>query len=152
MELFKILNTLQTVCLRHFGPSAVYPFVAYIACVCYIQSLKASRHIWLLSNLDSQEDIAYPNDPKANIKVDDDLKLLFRNIELPRDMADIEKELQKNGMKPATNSAKRKAMAQVHGIIPSKPKQKKKREISKRTKLTNAHLPELFNNLDIPDA
>ncbi|KAG8100943.1 hypothetical protein GUJ93_ZPchr0369g33553 [Zizania palustris] len=55
--------------------------------------------------MDSQEDIVYPNDPKAKIKVDDDLKQLFREIELPRDMVDIEKELQKNGIKPMTNTA-----------------------------------------------
>jgi transcription initiation factor TFIIE subunit beta len=52
--------------------------------------LKGGREIWLLSNFDSQEDIAYPNDPKVPIKVDDDLKQLFRGIELPRDMIDIE--------------------------------------------------------------
>ncbi|KAL0393511.1 UNVERIFIED_CONTAM: hypothetical protein Slati_4317300 [Sesamum latifolium] len=115
-----------------------------------LQSLKASGQIWLLSNFDSQEDIAYPNDPRAVIKVDDDLKQLFRGIELPRDMLDIEKDLQKNGMKPATNTAKRRAMAQVHGIPPKPKTKKKKHEISKRTKLTNAHLPELFQNLNVP--
>ncbi|XP_042511671.1 uncharacterized protein LOC122086771 [Macadamia integrifolia] len=114
-------------------------------------ALKAAGQVWLLSNFDSQEDIAYPNDPRVLIKVDDDLKQLFRGIELPRDMVDIERDLQKNGMKPATNTAKRRAMAQVHGAG-SKPKPKKKqREISKRTKLTNAHLPELFQNLNVPD-
>ncbi|KAM0952874.1 putative transcription factor TFIIE beta subunit, DNA-binding domain, TFA2, Winged helix domain 2 [Dioscorea sansibarensis] len=113
-----------------------------------LQALKSAGQVWLLSNMDSQEDIVYPNDPKAVIKVDDDLKQLFRGIELPRDMVDIERELQKNGMKPATNTAQRRAMAQVHGIT-SKPKPKKKqREISRRTKLTNAHLPELFQNLN----
>ncbi|KAK6137513.1 hypothetical protein DH2020_028766 [Rehmannia glutinosa] len=112
-----------------------------------LQALKASGQIWLLSNFDSQEDIAYPNDPRAVIKVDDDLKLLFRGIELPRDMLDIEKDLQKNGMKPATNTAKRRAMAQIHGIPPKPKTKKKKHEISKRTKLTNAHLPELFQHL-----
>lgn len=112
-----------------------------------LQSLKAARQIWLLSNFDSQEDIAYPNDPRVPIKVDDELKQLFRAIELPRDMLDIERDLQKNGMKPATNTAKRRVMAQ-NGNVTSKPKQKKKKtEISKRTKLTNAHLPELFKNL-----
>ncbi|KAF8380287.1 hypothetical protein HHK36_027769 [Tetracentron sinense] len=116
-----------------------------------LQALKAAGQVWLLSNFDSQEDIAYPNDPRVLIKVDDDLKHLFRGIELPRDMIDIEKDLQKNGMKPVTNTAKRRAMAQVHGIgSKSKPK-KKQREISKRTKLTNAHLPELFKNLNVPD-
>lgn len=115
-----------------------------------LQALKAAGDIWLLSNFDSQEDIAYPNDPRVLIKVDDDLKQLFRGIELPRDMLDIEKDLQKNGMKPATNTAKRRAMAQTHGI-PNKPKtRKKKHEISKRTKLTNSHLPELFQNLNVP--
>ncbi|CAI9111112.1 OLC1v1011251C1 [Oldenlandia corymbosa var. corymbosa] len=109
-----------------------------------LQSLKGTGQIWLLSNFDSQEDIAYPNDPRVPIKVDEDLKQLFRGIELPRDMLDIEKDLQKNGMKPATNTAKRRAMAQVHGIS-NKPKTKKKKhEISKRTKLTNSHLMHLF--------
>ncbi|KAG6503311.1 transcription initiation factor IIE subunit beta-like [Zingiber officinale] len=112
-----------------------------------LQALKASGQVWLLSNMDSQEDIVYPNDPKVIIKVDDELKQLFRGIELPRDMVDIEKELHKNGMKPATNTAKRRAMAEVHGIT-SKPKPKKKREITRRTKLTNAHLPELFQHLN----
>lgn len=112
-----------------------------------LQGLKAGREIWLLSNFDSQEDIAYPNDPKVPIKVDDDLKQVFRGIELPRDMIDIERDLQKNGMKPATNTAKRRSAAQMEGIS-SKPKPKKKKnEITKRTKLTNAHLPELFQNL-----
>ncbi|XP_071685888.1 uncharacterized protein [Rutidosis leptorrhynchoides] len=97
---------------------------------------------------DLQEDIAYPNDPRVPIKVDDELKQLFRAIELPRDMLDIERDLQKNGMKPATNTARRRVMAQ-NGNVSSKPKLKKKKktEISKRTKLTNAHLPELFKNL-----
>ncbi|XP_010274001.1 PREDICTED: transcription initiation factor IIE subunit beta-like [Nelumbo nucifera] len=117
-----------------------------------LQALKAAGQIWLLSNFDSQEDIAYPNDPRVPIKVDDDLKQLFREMKLPVDMVDIEKDLQKNGMKPATNTAKRRAMAQVHGIAPKSKPKKKHREISKRTKLTNAHLPELFKNLNVPDA
>ncbi|PPE01849.1 hypothetical protein GOBAR_AA31141 [Gossypium barbadense] len=109
--------------------------------------LKAAGQIWLLSNFDSQEDIAFPNDPRVPIKVDDDLKELFRSIELPRDMLDIEKDLQKNGMKPATNTAKRRAAAQVQGIT-SKPKPRQKnKEFSKKAKLTNAHLPELFQSL-----
>ncbi|KAK1376436.1 TFIIE beta domain-containing protein [Heracleum sosnowskyi] len=119
---------------------------AYPSVMDDLQALKAAGEIWLLSNFDSQEDIAYPNDPRVPIRVDDDLKQLFRGIELPRDMIDIEKDLQKNEMKPATNTAKRRGQAQVHGIS-NKPKQKKKHEISKRTKLTNSHLPELFKNL-----
>ncbi|QHO58163.1 hypothetical protein HN51_012650 [Arachis hypogaea] len=112
-----------------------------------MQALKAVRQIWLLSNFDSQEDIAYPNDPRVPIKVDDDLKQLFRNIELPRDMIDIEKDLQKNGMKPATNTAKRRSAAQIQGISPKPKVKKSRREINSRTKLTNAHLPELFQKL-----
>ncbi|KAL9328690.1 hypothetical protein ACSQ67_003693 [Phaseolus vulgaris] len=113
-----------------------------------LQALKASREVWLLSNFDSQEDIAYPNDPKVPMKVDDDLKQLFRGIELPRDMIDIERDLQKNGMKPATNTAKRRSAAQMEGISTKPKPKKKKNEITKRTKLTNAHLPELFQNLN----
>ncbi|KAL5548990.1 hypothetical protein UlMin_004221 [Ulmus minor] len=89
-----------------------------------LHTLKVARHIWLLSNFDSQEDIAYPNDPKVPIKVDD-----------------------KNGMKLTTNTAKRRPQAQVQGISTKAKPKKKKHEISKRTKLTNAHLPLLFQNL-----
>ncbi|KAK1354393.1 TFIIE beta domain-containing protein [Heracleum sosnowskyi] len=111
-----------------------------------LKALKAAGEIWLVSNLGAAaEDMAYPNNHRA-IKVDDDLKELFRGIELPRDMIDIEKDLHKNGMKPATNTGKRRAQAQVHDI-PYKPKQKKKHGITKRTKLTNSHLPELLKDL-----
>ncbi|GAA0138887.1 general transcription factor [Lithospermum erythrorhizon] len=109
-----------------------------------LQTLRTAGQIWLLSNFDSQEDIAYPNDPRVNIKVDDDLKVCFRTMELPRDMLDIERDLQKNGMKPATNTAKRRAAAQILGIVHKPKTKKKKNEIGKRTKLTNRHLPELF--------
>lgn len=112
-----------------------------------LQTLKADRKVWLLSNIDSQEDIVYPNDPRVPIKVDDDLKQVFRTIELPRDFLDVEKELLKSGVKPLTNTTQRRAAAQIQGIS-SKPKPKKKKhEISKRTKLTNAHMPELFDHL-----
>ncbi|MCL7027407.1 hypothetical protein MKW94_012395 [Papaver nudicaule] len=125
---------------------------AYPAVMEDLQALKASGDVWLLSNSDSREDVAYPNDPKINIKVDADLKVLFRGIDLPHDMIDIEKDLQKNGMKPATNTAMRRTMAQlVDGTGNPKPKAKKKvRDISKRTRLTNAHLPELFQNPNVP--
>ncbi|XP_026403220.1 uncharacterized protein LOC113298641 [Papaver somniferum] len=112
-----------------------------------LQALKASGVVWWLSNSDCREDVAYPNDPRITIKVDDEIKQLFRAEELPRDMIDIERYLRGNGMKPKTDTARRRAMAQVHGLNP-KPKAKKKpRNISKRTKLTNAHLPELFQDI-----
>ncbi|KAL5544948.1 hypothetical protein UlMin_008732 [Ulmus minor] len=53
----------------------------------------------------------------------------------------------KNGMKPTTNTTERRAHVQVQGISAKAKPKKKKHEISKRTKLTNAHLPELFQNL-----
>ncbi|KAL9269535.1 Transcription initiation factor IIE subunit beta-like protein [Drosera capensis] len=110
-----------------------------------LQALKAEGTIWLLSNFDSHEDIAYPNDPRLlGIKVDDDLKQLFRSIDLPRDMLDVEKDLQKNGFKPATNTAKRRAAAQIQGISPKSKPKKKNREITKRTKLTNTHMRDLL--------
>ena len=116
------------------------------------QKLKGEGEVWLLSNLDLQEDTVYLNDPRVGvIKVDEDLKQLFRGIELPMDMVDIERELQKNGMRPTTSTARHRAMAQVHGIPPPMLKPKKKREISKRTKLTNAHLSELFPKLNVPE-
>ncbi|CAI9089109.1 OLC1v1023617C1 [Oldenlandia corymbosa var. corymbosa] len=111
-----------------------------------LESLKGAGQIWILYKFDSKEDfVVYPNDPRVSIRVDDDLKQFFRGIETPSDVIDMEKDLQKNGMKPATNTAKRRAIAQaLHGIS-NKPKTKKKKlEISKRTKLTNSHLMHLF--------
>ncbi|XP_057764219.1 uncharacterized protein LOC130985309 isoform X2 [Salvia miltiorrhiza] len=144
-------DLLQLIRTRPEGIAVIDLKDSYTAVLDDLQTLKGTGEIWLLSNFDSQEDIAYPNDPRASITVDDDLKQLFRGIELPRDMLDIERDLQKNGMKPATNTAKRRAAAEILGM-PPKPKTKKKKnhEISKRTKLTNAHLPELFQTLRGP--
>ena len=81
--------------------------------------------------------------------MDSDLKQLFRGTELPRDMLDIEKELKKIGEKPLTDTAKRRALAEISGAASkSKSKaRKKQRGITSRTRLTNRHLPELFENL-----
>ncbi|KAJ7554147.1 hypothetical protein O6H91_06G128500 [Diphasiastrum complanatum] len=115
---------------------------SYLGVASDIQELKASGDIWVLMNSDSQEDVVYPNDPKIKIKVDEDVKQAFRRIEMPREFVDVERDLQKSGMKPASNSARKQEMARVLGLS-QKPKPKKRRE-SKRTKYTNAHLPELF--------
>ncbi|KAK9060092.1 hypothetical protein SSX86_020796 [Deinandra increscens subsp. villosa] len=108
-----------------------------------LQALKVKNLIWLLSRSDSKEEIAYPNDHNIHIKVDDELKKLFRSTELPKDLLDIHRDLQKNGMKPATNTANRTLMAQNGNILrkPEQKKRKRKTGISKRTKITNAHLP-----------
>ncbi|KAI3759886.1 hypothetical protein L1987_50270 [Smallanthus sonchifolius] len=92
-----------------------------------LQALKAMGHIWLLRNNDLQEDIAYPRyDHRVPpIRVDDDLKKLFRSIELPSDMPGI------LGMK----STKRRFMV-LNGNILNKPEQKKTKKTE--TKLTNA--------------
>ncbi|XP_039145667.1 uncharacterized protein LOC120282903 [Dioscorea cayenensis subsp. rotundata] len=108
-----------------------------------LKALKAADQIWIVTNMDSKEDIAYPNNPKVMMTVDDDLKQMFRGIELPKDMVDIEKELQMAGMKPATNSTQRRAVAQIL-IKNTQPKPRKCRQLNRRSKLTNAHLPELF--------
>ncbi|GKU95298.1 hypothetical protein SLEP1_g8675 [Rubroshorea leprosula] len=105
-----------------------------------LQALKAGGQIWLLSNLDSQ-DIAYPNDPKFSIKVENDIKELFFKVHLPQDMHEIEKDLQKNGINPATNTAQRRAAAVVQGIAITKTKPKKKSKDLRYIKnLTNKHL------------
>ncbi|KAJ1298563.1 hypothetical protein BS78_01G462900 [Paspalum vaginatum] len=112
-----------------------------------LQALKASGDIWWLSGTDSQEDMVYFNDPRWRITVDDDLKQQFRDIELPRDMLDIEKELKKSGEKPFTDTAKRRALAQMTGAVAPKAKGKKKqRRLTSRSRgITNHHLPELFD-------
>lgn len=115
----------------------------------WLQELKANGDIWLLMNSDSQEDIAYPNDPRIKIKIDEDLKQLVRSIEMPREFIDIEKELTKAGLKPATNTARREALKGALRTQQTQKKMKKRRE-TKRTKYTNAHLPELFQNLQVP--
>ncbi|KAK1385426.1 hypothetical protein POM88_023161 [Heracleum sosnowskyi] len=104
---------------------------AYLSVDHDLKALKATGKIWLLSNFDSAEDIAYPYDDMG-IKVDDDMKKLLRGIELSRDMIDIEKYLQKNGMKPATNTAQRRAQAQM-ALQVSLDKFKKQQEMCQKT-------------------
>ncbi|KAI7750884.1 hypothetical protein M8C21_026668, partial [Ambrosia artemisiifolia] len=82
-----------------------------------LQALEDECQIWLLQGSDLQEVIAYPNDPRVSIKVDDELKQRFRSTKLPCDMLDIEQELQENGMKPATDTAKRILMAQNATVL-----------------------------------
>ncbi|XP_066357468.1 uncharacterized protein [Miscanthus floridulus] len=114
-----------------------------------LQALKASGDVWWLSSANSQGDMAYFNDPKYKITVDNDLKELFQKTELPRDMLDIEKELKKSGEKPMTNTTKRRALAQILDAAPkTKPKgsKKKQRRLTGKSKgITNIHMPELFD-------
>ncbi|XP_019089413.1 PREDICTED: transcription initiation factor IIE subunit beta-like [Camelina sativa] len=115
-----------------------------------LQALAASGDIfWMTVNTVSKEGIAYPNVEDYPFKIDNELKAIFRDMDVPSDMLDVEKELRKIGLKPATNTAERRAAEQLHGV-PNKPidKKKKKQEISKRTKLTNSHMPELFNSIN----
>ncbi|KAE8690076.1 omega-amidase NIT2-A-like [Hibiscus syriacus] len=100
-----------------------------------LQALKSAGQTWHISDFDSHNEIVFPNDSRVIMEVDDEIKRQFRSIELPRDMLDIEKDLQKNGMEPATNTAKRRAAAQVQGIsFKPKPKQQ---VFSSKAKLAN---------------
>ncbi|CAO2826875.1 unnamed protein product [Amaranthus hypochondriacus] len=113
-----------------------------------MEDLLADRKVWLLSNSgNSREDIVYSNKVQLPNKVDDDLKQLFRSIELPRDFLDVEKELHKIGVKPLTNTTQRRDAVQIQGPSSEPKSTKKSRQITKRTKLTNAHLPELFQHI-----
>ncbi|XP_037410761.1 uncharacterized protein LOC119274206 [Triticum dicoccoides] len=120
---------------------------AYPAVLEDLQVLKTSGDVYLLRGEGGI--IAYPNDdPRARMEVDAELKKLFHDIKLPREMIDIEKELRKNGERSATDTVKRRAAEQLHGRHPKPKKAKKKsRGITSRTKLTNVHLPWL---LDLP--
>ncbi|KAF7026929.1 hypothetical protein CFC21_039016 [Triticum aestivum] len=109
-----------------------------------LQALKSSGDIFLLPV--ERDMIAYPDDPRSRMEVDAELKKMFHDIKLPVNMVDVEKELRKNGEKPATDTAKRRAAEQIHGRQPEPEKARKKpRGITSRTKLTNAHLPGLFD-------
>ncbi|KAM3345954.1 hypothetical protein ACQJBY_020464 [Aegilops geniculata] len=120
---------------------------AYPAVLEDLQALKSSGDVYLLPGEGGI--IAYPNDdPRSRMEVDAELKKLFHDIKLPREMIDIEKELRKNGERPATDTMKRRTAEQLHGRQPKPKKAKKKsRGITSRTKLTNVHLPWL---MDLP--
>ncbi|KAL5219171.1 hypothetical protein ABZP36_019855 [Zizania latifolia] len=120
---------------------------AYLTVLEDIEALKTSGEIWWVSSKDSQQAVVYPNDHRLSTYVDDDVKQLFRTIELPRDILDIEKELQKSGQPTRTNAARRRQTDQTIVHPPKTKPRKKPRGITSRTKLTNAHLPELFNDL-----
>ncbi|OMO58693.1 hypothetical protein COLO4_34423 [Corchorus olitorius] len=118
-----------------------------------LKALKAEGSIWLLPISDPKDYIAFPNDPnpRVSIKVDDDLKALFHEIDVKeQDMSQIEKDLLKYGMEPVTNTEKRRSIAAQMQGISSKPKPRKMNKFSKRAKLTNSHLPELFQDPKTP--
>eukprot|EP00850_Spirogloea_muscicola_P009360 SM000052S17752 [mRNA] locus=s52:577593:579071:+ [translate_table: standard] len=116
-----------------------------------VQELKAAGQIWAITNTDNNEEVVYPNDPKLmGFKVEDDLKQLLRSIELPREFVDVERELIKAGIKPVSDPARRQMMAAVRMQQP-KPKQKQ-RKMTARMKVTNAHMPELFNDVHFQNA
>ncbi|RCV46300.1 hypothetical protein SETIT_9G520600v2 [Setaria italica] len=114
----------------------------------FYKALKESGDVWWLSGTNSQEDTAHFHDRRFRITIDNDLKQLYREIELPRDMLDIEKELKKSGEKPLTDTVNRRALAQIHGAASKSKARKKQRGITTKTRITNYHLPELFKNLD----
>jgi transcription initiation factor TFIIE subunit beta len=108
----------------------------------FFQALKSSGDIYLLPG---EQDMVFPNDPRSRLELDTELKKLFYEIKLPKDMLDIEKDLRRNGEKPMTDTAKRRAAAEIFGK-PSKPKKSKKKQrgMTSRTRITNIHLPGLF--------
>lgn len=67
-----------------------------------------------------------------------------RSIDIPLDMGSIEKELLKAGITPATSMAQKISMGASMTQHREGPKLKKQR-ITARTKLTNSHLPNLFD-------
>uniref|UniRef100_A0ACD5TSH2 Uncharacterized protein n=1 Tax=Avena sativa TaxID=4498 RepID=A0ACD5TSH2_AVESA len=108
-----------------------------------LQALKSSGDIYWLSG---EQDNVYPNDPRSRLELDAELKKLFKEIKLPKDMLDIEKELRRNGEKPVTDTVKRRAAEQMLGKKPKPHKARKKpRGLTSRSKITNMHMPELFD-------
>ncbi|CAI7805830.1 unnamed protein product [Closterium sp. NIES-54] len=117
---------------------------SYSGVAAHVQELRALGQAWVLFNADSGDEVLFPNDPRIAIKVDPDIRALFRRIDLPRDLTDLEKELQRCGQNPAMPAVRRlQALEGAMTAQTQKPKAKRKRE-SKRTKYTNNHLPELF--------
>ncbi|CAM0954746.1 unnamed protein product [Alopecurus aequalis] len=116
---------------------------AYPSVLDDLQALKSSRDIQWLSG---EQDILYPNDPRTRMEQDAELKAPFHEIKLPKDMLDIEKELRRVGEKPMTDTTKRRAAEQAHGRVPKPKKSRKKpRGLTSRSRITNVHLPGLFD-------
>ncbi|CAI5532416.1 unnamed protein product [Closterium sp. Naga37s-1] len=73
----------------------------------HVQELRALGQAWVLFNADSGDEVLFPNDPRIAIHVDPDIRALFRRIDLPRDLTDLEKELQRCGHTPAMPAVRR---------------------------------------------
>ncbi|CAI5998991.1 unnamed protein product [Closterium sp. NIES-64] len=80
---------------------------SYSAVAQHVQELRAMGQAWVLFNADSGDEVLFPNDPRIAIKVDPDIRALFRRIDLPRDLTDLEKELQRCGQNPAMPAVRR---------------------------------------------
>ncbi|CAI5465877.1 unnamed protein product [Closterium sp. Yama58-4] len=80
---------------------------AYSGVAQHVQELRALGQAWVLFNADSGDEVLFPNDPRITIKVDPNIRALFRRIDLPRDLTDLEKELQRCGQTPAMPAVRR---------------------------------------------
>ncbi|CAI7904991.1 unnamed protein product [Closterium sp. NIES-53] len=80
---------------------------SYSGVAAHVQELRALGQAWVLFNADSGDEVLFPNDPRIAIKVDPDIRALFRRIDLPRDLTDLEKELQRCGQNPAMPAVRR---------------------------------------------
>ncbi|GJN08910.1 hypothetical protein PR202_ga26870 [Eleusine coracana subsp. coracana] len=106
--LSKLMKQLTLILLKKYddGLDVAEVIDAYPSVLDDLQALKESGDILWLSGTDSQEGVVYYNDSRSKIMLDKDLKDLYKKVQLPRDMLDIEKELHKAGEKALTDTAK----------------------------------------------
>eukprot|EP00899_Mesostigma_viride_P023146 jgi/Mesvir1/4015/Mv03707-RA.1 len=110
--------------------------------------LKETGKIYILQNSEMMQLVLYARDPRVPIQaVDRDISDLFHAVELPKEAVDLERELRKAGSKPLCTVASMMQSGLKRGTagraVVGKDGKKKRREV-KRKKLTNMHLPDLF--------
>lgn len=56
------------------------------------QTLKESELIYAIANTESKETMLYPRDARLEVQVDDDIKRLWDDVNMPGDDVELERE------------------------------------------------------------
>ncbi|GMH34033.1 hypothetical protein BSKO_01867 [Bryopsis sp. KO-2023] len=107
-----------------------------------LKSLVDQRQVFVLHNPDMEDDVVYPNSPTREkiAPASGEVVDLWQEIQVPHEPSELEDALRKAKIEPS-----RKRGLEKRAVIMKAPKKAKKKDFRYR-KVTNTHMPELFNS------
>ncbi|SPQ96635.1 TFA2 Winged helix domain-containing protein [Plasmodiophora brassicae] len=93
------VDDLRALLARHRQGLSVQSLAdAYVGVEADVQTLKESELIYAIANTESKETMLYPRDARLEVQVDDDIKRLWDDVNMPGDDVELERELHAAGL------------------------------------------------------